>query len=261
MPFSFDVNRQPSPLDNLPNALLQEIASSLQGAIEIDIPESHAKLDWEMHNGEGHFVWNQIGTRLLRNCNLRTFRSKSGGWEMVFAYHQETEFLLGFMREKRFAALQAQQPSRRRMHYLDALARTFNGEQNIAQPQLCLFSKQFEDEEQIGERVRKLMKEFNSDVACLSYFALVLFDTHGDQLFSLRLVLVNPALEIVAEVKLNSLLSHEVSPIVETVPTPETPAQNPGRNLNLKTKAQQRKKNGLRKKPPKESDDSEDPEA
>lgn len=105
------------------------------------------------------------------------------------------------------------------------------------------------------------MKEFDSDVACLSHFALVLFDTHGDQLFSLRLVLVNPDLEVVAEVKLNSLLSHEVSPIVETVPTPETPAQNPGRNLSLKTKAQQRKKNGLRKKPPKESDDSEDPEA
>lgn len=251
MPFSLHVNRQLSPLHNLPDEALREICLSLQEAIEIDMPENRSQLNWKVHNGMGIFAWNQIYTCLLRNRNLRTFHSKSWGWGMAFAYHPETEFLIGFMREQRFAELQAKQSSRARMHYVDALARSLNANESVKEPQISLFRKQFADEERLRERVSKLLQEYDFENGCLSHFALVLIEDRGNQILNLRIVLVDPDLNVVAERKLNSLLSHEVLPIVETVPTSEVPAQNPERNLRLTMKAQQRKKNGLRKKLPK----------
>lgn len=250
-PFA-NLNHQPSLLDGIGDGILQQICLSLQGAIEIDIPQSRAKVDWDVHNQDGTFAWNEIYTRLLRNKNLATFPSKSSAWEMVFAYDKRTGFLIGFMKEKRFAELQAKQPSRRRMHYIDALAKTFNAELSVAEPQLSWFDKQFEDEEEIGERVANLLQELDSDAEYLSHFAMVLFDSRSDEVLSIRMVLVNPNLEIVAQTKLNSQLHHEVLPIVEMVPAAQTPAQNPGRNLHLKSKAQQRKKRNLHPKSLKE---------
>ena len=93
-PFA-NLNHQPSLLDGIGDGILQQICLSLQGAIEIDIPQSRAKVDWDVHNQDGTFAWNEIYTRLLRNKNLATFPSKSSAWEMVFAYDKRTGFLIG----------------------------------------------------------------------------------------------------------------------------------------------------------------------
>lgn len=260
MPFSVAYNHQPSLLDDLPNAFLQQICLGLQTAVEVDLPQSRSKLDVDTHNHERNLRWDLIYTNALRNRCLSAFPSKSCSWDMALIHEKVTNFLIGLMTEKRFAELQAKQSARRKMHYIDVFARSFNLEQKSAECQLSLFPKEFADEEIIEERAASLLQELGVDVKCLRHFALVLFDARGDQLLSVRIVLVDPDLNVVAEHKLNSMLSHEVSPIVETVPVPETPAQNPGRNLVLKSKAQQRKKNGLRPKLPRESEESDTPE-
>lgn len=247
---------QEEPLAVLSSKVLVEIAQSLQAAIEYDISATCTELDSMIRNipqkcgwnAVPQFGWNYIAARLLNNSELEAIPTKRGSWNMVFVHDKDAGFLISLMRENRFAELQAEQPKRRRMHYIDVLSRSLNADLQTVYPQMAFFPKQFADEDTLHRQLNMLLQQLNSDVTSLNRFAIVLFDTVRNHVSSLKIVLVDADLNIVDEKKLNSLLTFDVAPMVEMVSELGSSVQNPDRNLKLKSTAQIKKTANIRRK-------------
>lgn len=247
---------QEGPLSVLADELLAEIGQCVQSAIECDIPQIRTNLNSMIRNTQsvggwnalGQFGWNYIAARLLNNGRLKAVPTKRGGWNMVFIHDEDSDFLITLMREKRFEELQAEQPQRRRMHYIDVLSKSLNADLQMVYPQMEFFPKEFVDEDSLEAQFKMLLRQLDSDVALLSRFAIMLFDTERDHVSNLRIVLVDADLNIVDEKKLNSLLTFDVAPVVETASELGTPAQNPDRNLKLKKNIQTKKTTNIQRK-------------
>ena len=64
--------------------------------------------------------------------------------------------------EKRFTELRKRQRQRKRMHYIDMMARQFNQDLLADQQQLCLIPHDFSDEERLAELVQTLLRDLGT---------------------------------------------------------------------------------------------------
>ena len=159
-------------------------------------------------------------------------------------FEKSSQCILTFMREKRFTELCKRQRQRKRMHYIDMMARQFNQDLLADQQQLCLIPHEFSDEERLAELVQTLLRDLGSNVDIVRHHVLVLFDTVGYRLTNIRAVMVTPSLDIAqgSEHDWSMYINADESIVVEKVSDPAAPENNPGRGLSLTAKAMARKK-------------------
>lgn len=230
---------------DFPSQLIYTIVSCIEDAVGDDIRADVQNNDLQTRNSVPARIWDILNTNLLKrlntdNCSIA--RAHRGPWEMLVIYEKSTQCIITFMREKRFSELRKRQRKRSKMHYVDMLARQFNRNLSPDQHQFCLFSHIFSDEDRLNESVGALLHNLNDDADIVRNHVLVLFETSGYQLTSVRAIMVTPNLEIACEQNWSSFIRREQSIIVEKVSDAIAPENQPNHGLKLKSKAIARQK-------------------
>ena len=227
--------------------LVSKVVRCVEDAVGDDIQADIQRNDLQTRNSVPSRIWDFLNTNVVKvldieDCTIA--KAHRGPWEMLVIFEKSTQCILTFMREKRFAELQKRQRQRKRMHYIDMMARQFNQDLLVDQQQLCLIPHQFSDEERLAELVQTLLRDLGRDADLVRHHVLVLFDTTGYRLTHIRAVMVTPSLDIArgSEQDWSKYINADESIVVEKVSDPTAPENKPGRGLSLTAKAMARKK-------------------
>lgn len=233
--------------------LISKMVRCIEDAVGDDILADVHRNELYTTNSVPSRIWDLLNTGLFKAleaeaCTVAT--AHRGPWEMLVIYERTSRCVLTFMREKRFAELQRKQRSRVHMHYVDMLAKQFNGDLLADQQQLTLIPHEFSDENRLPELVQNLLRDLGGEADIVRHHVLVLFDTAGYQLTRVRAVMVTPTLDVAkgCEQDWSQYIAAAESVVVEKVVAPEAPANQPHRGLTLKPKAVARQKSRPKQK-------------
>ena len=227
------------------DSIMRSISEAVGDLIKEDLQRNHLKT----HNGNGGRIWDFLNTELcsaFNSPNCMAYVSQRGPWEMVLVYERESKRLFTFMREARFASIQKETYRRRRMHYLDMLTRHLNKDLLAPIGQISLIDHEFEDQDNLHELVGRLLHDLERDGAVIERHVLVLFESQNYQMTSIRAVILDSNLDIVAEDNWNNYITANDSIIMDSVETHDDPSNDPNRGLRLTSKAAARQKNKMR---------------
>ena len=179
--------------------LIAKIVRCVEDAVGDDIQADIQRNDLQTRNSVPARIWDLLNTNVIKtldteDCTIA--KAHRGPWEMLVIFEKSSQCILTFMREKRFTELCKRQRQRKRMHYIDMMARQFNQDLLADQQQLCLIPHEFSDEERLAELVQTLLRDLGSNVDIVRHHVLVLFDTVGYRLTNIRAVMVTPSLDI-----------------------------------------------------------------
>lgn len=238
---------------SFPTELISKIVRCVENAVGDDIREDIQNNDLHTKNSIPFRIWDLINRNIIQalnteNCTVAD--AHRGPWEMLVIFERSTRCILTFMREKRFTELRKRQRQRAHMHYIDMLTRQFNKNLLSNQQQLCFIPHSFSDEDHLAELVQTLLHDLGGESEIVRHHVLVLFDTIGYQLTSIRAVMVTPSLEIAqnGEQDWSQYITAAESIIVEKVSEPSAPQNQPNRGLTLTAKSVARQKGKPEKK-------------
>ena len=228
-----------------------QIVHCIENAVGDSIREDIRKNNLRTTNSVPSRIWDLLNTALLdsldaTDCCVST--AHRGPWQMVIIFEKTSGSVITLMREKRFAELKRAQQRRLRMHYVDMLPKMFNRELLSDCGQQSFLPKEFSDENDLAILVQRLLSDLVSDISIVRNHVLVLFDTNGFQLTSVRAVMITPNLEIASgcEADWSKYISSNESVIVEQVNEPLAPANDPHHGLKFKAKATARQQRHVR---------------
>ena len=155
--------------------LVSKVVRCVEDAVGDDIQADIQRNDLQTRNSVPSRIWDFLNTNVVKvldieDCTIA--KAHRGPWEMLVIFEKSTQCILTFMREKRFAELQKRQRQRKRMHYIDMMARQFNQDLLVDQQQLCLIPHQFSDEERLAELVQTLLRDLGSDADLVRHHVL-----------------------------------------------------------------------------------------
>ena len=221
--------------------VMRSISEAVGDLIKEDVKRNRLRT----HNGNGGRIWDFLNTELCEDFNspdCMAYVAQRGPWEMVLVYERESKRLFTFMREARFATIRKDTCKRRRMHYLDMLTRHLNSDLLAPVGQTSMFENKFVDQDDLHELVERLLRELKRDGVVIERHVLVLFESQNYQLTSIRAVMLDSNLDIVAEENWSDKIAANDSIIVDSVDSPNTQANDPNHGLRLTSKAAARKK-------------------
>lgn len=233
--------------------LISKIVHCVEDAVGDDIQTDIHRNDLQTRNSVPSRIWDLLNTNIVKSLDTEdctVARAHRGPWEMLVVFEKSSQCIFTFMREKRFSNLQKHQRQRKRMHYIDMLAKQFNKDLLTDRQQLSLFPHEFSDEDRLAELVQSLLYDLGSDAEIVNHHVLVLFDTVGYQLTHIRAVMVTPSLDIAkgCEQDWSQYITANESVVVEKVSSATDPENQPSRGLSLKPKALARKKDKPQRK-------------
>lgn len=233
--------------------LIEKMVRCIADAVGDDIREDFQRSNLKTNNSFYSRIWDLLNTNLLNSLETVAcdpIITNRGPWDMVVVYENTSRCIFTLMREKRFAELQRRQRDRKRMHYIDMVTRYFNSDLLADQEQMSLFPHEFSDEDRLTELVGSFLRDLSGGVDIVHRHVLVLFNTDGFQLTSVRAVMITPSLEIAkgCEEDWSKYISNEESLIVEKVENTTSPMNQPNRGLSLTAKALSRKKDKPQRK-------------
>lgn len=238
---------------SFPPKLVAEIVRCVEDAVGDDIRADIQQNDLQTKNSVPSRIWDLLNTNIIKtldtmDCTIA--KAHRGPWEMLVVFEKTTQCIFTFMREKRFSELQKRQRTRRRMHYIDMLTHQFNSKLISDQQQTTLYPHTFSDKDRLAELVTALLRDLEGDAEIVRHHVLVLFDTVGYHLTSIRAVMVTPTLDIAqnSEHDWSQYISANESTVIEKVVHPDAPENQPGHGLTLKPKALARQRNKPKQK-------------
>lgn len=220
---------------------MRSISEAVGDLIKEDVKRNRLRT----HNGNGGRIWDFLNTELCEGFNspdCMAYITQRGPWEMVMVYERESKRLFTVMREARFATIRKDTYRRPRMHYLDMLTQHLNKDLLAPVGQTTMFENEFSDQDDLHNLVDRLLHEPLQDGAVIDRHVLVLFESQNYQLTSIRAVMLDSNLDVVAEENWSDTINAKESIIVESVDTPNNPSNDPNRGLRLTSKAAARKK-------------------
>ena len=234
----------------------------VENAVGDDIVEDITTSNLRRHNSVRFRKWDYLYSNVMVAANAECFEApiaNRGFWELCFAFDYDSGFIIAFMQENRFAKLQKTQKSRRRMHYIDALAKYFNYDLRNDYGQLSLFPNiphVFTNENTLSEQIHKLLSDLEGGCDIVSRHVIVLFDTYGYRLTSIRAVMVTPDLNIADGYEQNwsSYISDMESVIIPKVAEPNAPYNQPNHGLSFTSKSIARMEGKVKLKDSQEED-------
>lgn len=234
------------------------MVACINDAVGDDIKEDIVTSQLITHNNTKFRIWDILYSKVhdnLTSFNCEAGISQRGPWQMVVAYDNDTGLLFTFMREQRYKQLRNTANKRKRHHYLDALAKIFNGQLSAPNGQTSLFPEQtFSDEDKMSETVERIILSLSTESTCIQNHVLVLFESFNFSLTSVRAIIVDSHLNSVYEQSWNEYISINESSVVDKVDEPNSPANNPSKGLKLTAKATARKQSvALRKEDTKQN--------
>ncbi len=233
--------------------LISQIVRCVEDAVGDDIRTDIQRNDLQTRNSVPSRIWDLLNTNIVKTLDTEdctVAKTHRGPWEMLVVFEKSSQCIFTFMREKRFAELRNRQRQRKRMHYIDMLAKQFNQNLLVDHQQLSLIPHVFSDEERLAELVQSLLHDLGGEAEIVQHHVLVLFDTVGYQLTHIRAVMVTASLDIAqgSEQDWSPYIAVDESVIVEKVSDATAPENQPNRSLSLKAKAIARKKDKPQRK-------------
>ncbi len=230
---------------------ISKIVSCVQDAVEDDIKQDLRGL--VTTNSAPTRVWDFLNTHLYNrmpavSCIANV--TKRGSWEMVPVYEEKTGILFTCMRESRYEELHKNVHKRAKPNYLDCLIDVLNPDLVAPVEQLSFFPFQFPDKESMRKVVQKILIDLQVEESVVKRHALVLFQSKGFELSSIRAVMIDKNMNIVCEEGWHTYISTNVSVVMDSSDEFSAPANNPGRGLKLSAKANERKKRNFGVKKP-----------
>lgn len=217
---------------------------TISGAIE-----KNSEIFSELHteNGRAITFWDAVCTTLAEKLheagsavNCERFLAKRGNWEFSIVYYDGN--ILIFMREKRFEDIKKQfEKDSKIKHYLPNLAKVLNIDIPLMQDGLFMFEND-ESKEQAETITNNVLKNVYEKHEYIKRFGVILFDADKENLYSIRLVVINGALEICAEEDFSNHI--RITTPVVTNDIKDNPKDNyidPGKGLKLTGKAMDKK--------------------
>lgn len=231
---------------NVASDFTTQIVECISSAVGDEIKEDIYSHRLSTQNSTPFRIWDLLNTKLcgaFQSPDCMAAPTKRGPWEMVVVYDKRSGNLFTFMREKRYAELHKSVGKRKAPHYVDALVRILNAELLAPVGQMSFFqdNPNLADDETLSSIVQKVLHNLQIDSELVRHHVLVLFESSHFQLESVRAIMVDSRLNIVAEQDWSSSIAFEESTIMEQAES-NTPANNPTRGLVLKPKATERKK-------------------
>lgn len=229
----------------IPEDIAKNMVIAIQEAVCDDILEDIAKSKIQTKNSIPARIWDLINRNLIKLLNTQDCsvgKASRGPWEMLVVFEKHTQYVVTFMREKRFSDLVKAQRKRKNMHYLDMLTKHFNSDLTSPYEQLSIISHEFDDENKMQEKIQILLSDLRGNAEIVRHHILVLFDTIGFELVNVRAVMLTPALEIAYEEDWSNHIDKRESLVVSTVDNIESPYNNPNRGLKLKGRAIEKQK-------------------
>ena len=231
----------------IPEEIIKTMVSCVEEAVGNDIQEDKNINKFHTMNSIPFRTWDYINRNLIDQLEVTdciTTESKRGCWNMVIVYEKTTQNIFTFMRENRFIDICKKQRKRKRMHYLDILTKNFNSSLIAQNHQLSILDPNaFSDEHILAEKVNILLNDLRDHADLIRNHVLVLFDTTGSDLISIRAVMLTSELEIAFQQDWSGYIYKEEAIVTAKVEHSESPANNPTRGLKLKPKALERQKN------------------
>ena len=227
------------------------IVEGVRSAVSDDIREDVLRNNLETQNSLPSRIWDFINTNLIKitgSNGLHSYKFRRGPWDMVYIYDSSTGFLFTLMREKRFSELKSNIMKRKKPHYIDIFARSFNNKLKAGEEQTMLYEKEFKDEDDFSKAAEKIIRDLQGGVDVVKNHVLILFETAGFNLISIRAVMITPSLDIAeaSEENWSKYISSNESLIVEKVESRDINYNNCG--LKLSVKALARKTNNIKAK-------------
>lgn len=237
--------------DCFPDHVAAQIVRCIETAVGDNIREDIYRNKLRTTNSIPSRIWDLLNTELLEtlsatDCCVSTARR--GPWQMVIVFEKSSGSVITLMREKRFSELRRAQPNRLRMHYVDMLPKMFNDDLLADCSQQSLFPKEFSDENDLTCLVHRLLDDLVSDISVVRNHILVLFETSGFQLTTVRAVMITPNLDIAmgCEANWSKYISVDESAIVEQLEESHSAMTDPHHGLKLKAKATARQQQNIR---------------
>lgn len=196
-------------------------------------------------NGWSITFWDNLSSEMEKQfgaINCKPFIVRRGYWKFAIVYLRGA--ILVFMREQRFLEIKKQfSENSKCTHYLPSFANALNVDVPIDQQNLFDVNNN-ELKEKARETTIKVLKNVYSEHEKINRLGLVLFDADRESLYSMRLVLINGALEICDEDNLSAYIKLEQSIVTENViEYPEIMFVDPSKGLRFTSKAQNKKAN------------------
>ncbi len=238
---------------SFPSKLVADIVRCVEDAVGDDIRADIQRNDLQTRNSVPSRIWDLLNTNIIKTLDTKDCtiaKAHRGPWEMLVVFEKTTQCIFTFMREKRFSELQKRQRTRRRMHYIDMLTHQFNRKLISDQQQTTLYPHTFSDEDRLAELVTALLRDLEGDAEIVRHHVLVLFDTVGYHLTSIRAVMVTPTLDIAQNSghDWSQYISANESIVIEKVVNSDAPENQPSHGLTLKPKAVARQRNKPKQK-------------
>lgn len=192
-------------------------------------------------NGWPITFWDNIASKMeeeFEAINCKPFIVRRGCWEFSILYIRG--HILLFMREKRFTEIQKLfNKNSENTHYLPNLATILNADIPVNQQNLFCLNKRIEKAKEVTEKVLKEIYAANEKIERL---CVVLFEADKGSLYSIRLVLVNGALEVCDQINLNEYIERTQSVVADSVTEyPEMAPVDPTKSLRFTSKAESKK--------------------
>lgn len=222
----------------------QGLCNLFEGSIEC---RNQILKNYPIRNSKGNLVWDVLFRMLMEEMesdfgfvSCEAFIANRGCWNFALIYSDGV--LFSIMREQRFTQLQKElTKNSKSTHYAVSLARILNV--GVKNQQGCLFSVTDDEVDQRSADITsKLLQRLDIDSDLIEGFVMILIDADDTHLYSVRMVLVNGALEICDEYSLKDYIQIKEPIIVESVQEyPDAKPDDPSKNLKLTGKAEARK--------------------
>ena len=234
-----------------PRSIAHAMVASLEEAVGTNIQEDICRSNLETRNSVPARKWDYLCTNLINNIKFETcttFIADRKIWKLPVVYESLNKTIYTFMREARFRELQHKRNGIKEKHYLSLFARFANNGLFSGTSQLPLFPHPTASMNQLQEELRTMIPDWQNGFPDIQNQVLVLFETAGFQLISVRAVLITPGFEIVenSEQSWTEFISGNMGLVPEKIDNPEEPANQPSRNLKLTAKALKRQNKNLK---------------
>lgn len=228
-------------LKNISIELKKGIIKSIQDAIGDDILLDVKNNELDTHNGDPTRIWDFINRNLRKNLRGESFitaTTRRGRWEMKFIVDKNSGILYTLMREERFSSLIKEVEGRKTVHYVQAIAETFNRGLKSKQHQLSLFKEQkYYNEDVVNTIVDKILDDLQIPKNIIKNHAIVLFEGRSHELETVRCCIINSDLEVVEESGWNEYIEARDSVVMHEVKVDDVEFNNPTMTLRYTQKA------------------------
>ena len=233
-------------LKSITQEFKEKFASAIKDAVGDDIKEDIKINRLVTHNGDSRRIWDFINRNLSKVYNIDECvanPTKRGPWEMLPVFDKNTGILMTVMRESRFKELGRNKGKRKTIHYMDAFASTLNPNLLPSNGEQELFSIS-ESNDRIEEKkkiVENILQDLGASLSIVKRYVLILFESRGFDLISLRACIINSRLEVVDQDDWSSYIDVSESNVVETINDTNAVADTSNLGLKYTEKAKRRK--------------------